>query len=466
MSTSLESQRRWWFGANQLFEIFLKPIYSGPASENRLLGFLVVGYQIDESVASQISRIADSKVVFYYGNTVVISTLDPRLNSSLANARLPETGLGQPGSLRLGGERFIEATLDLSPNATPDVRLTVLRSYDDAASGLRRLNRLLLALGLFAVLHGSALVFLISHTFTRPLSNLLAGVRALEKGDFRYELEVESQDEVGELSKAFEHMRDSLLRSQQRLLESERLATIGRMASSISHDLRHSLAAIVANAEFLCESRLTGEQREELYQEVQSASHRMTELIDSLLEFSRPSDSLRPTYASVRTTVDRAVNALRSNPEFQNVTVEIRQSGDVEGWFDHRKLERVFFNLLLNAGQSLREHSGLVEMDLRGLGDAVEIMITDHGSGVPEPVRNTLFEPFVSSGKENGTGLGLTVVQKIVQDHGGEVAIERTSAEGTVFRVRLPFPAAKSATEALVTEEAPVHLQVSSARRG
>jgi signal transduction histidine kinase len=466
LSSSLENQRRWWFGANHLFEVFLKPIYFGTPAENHLLGFLVVGYEINESVASQIGRIADGKVVFYYGDGVVISTLDPEFNSALASASMPATGFGQPSAVQLGREKFLETTLDLSPSSTRDVRLTVLRSYDQATAILKKINRLLLALGLLAVVLGSALVFFISDTFTRPLSSLLSGVRALEKGDFGYELEVESQDEVGELSKAFDHMRDSLLKSQQSLLESERLATIGRMASSISHDLRHSLAAIVANAEFLCESRLSGEQREELYQEVQSASHRMTELIDSLLEFSRPSHSLRPTYGSIRTTVEKAVSALRSNPEFQNITVEIRQSGDVEGWFDHRKLERVFFNLLLNAGQSLPENSGLVEVDMNGTRDAVEIRVADHGRGIPESVKNTLFEPFVSASKENGTGLGLTVVQKIVQDHSGEIGVERTSSEGTVFWLKLPFPEAKQGSDSALTDDAPVHLQVSSAKHG
>jgi nitrogen-specific signal transduction histidine kinase len=71
----------------------------------------------------------------------------------------------------------------------------------------------------------------------------------------------------------------------------------------------------------------------------------------------------------------------------------------------------------------------------------IEIKVSDNGRGIPSSVRNTLFEPFVSQGKENGTGLGLTVVQKIIQDHGGEVAVERTSPDGTVFRITLPRPA-------------------------
>jgi len=464
-TSSLEAQQRWWFGAGHLYEVFVKPIYFGSASENHLVGFLVIGYEINQDVASQISRIANSKVAFYYGDTIVASTLDPELKSALVAQKPPVAPLPHPTSIELGNERFLETALRLSPQATPNVQLTVLRSYDEATALLKKLNRLLLALGLLAVLVGSGLVFLISHTFTRPLSSLLAGVSALEKGDFTYALDVHSLDEVGELARAFDRMRESLLKSQQSLLESERLATIGRMANSISHDLRHSLAAIVANAEFLCEARLSTEQREELYQEVQTAVHRMTELIDSLLEFSRTSASLRPTYGNIRTAVDNAVRALRSNPEFHNVVVEIRQSGGVEGWFDHRKLERVFFNLLLNACESLPSRSGQVEIDLRERSGGVEITITDHGRGIPDSVRNTLFEPFVSFGKENGTGLGLTVVQKIVQDHGGEVSIERTSPQGTVFRIKLPFPAPQ-ANEAVSEEVAsPASVHVSSAKQ-
>lgn len=441
LSASLETRHRWWFGAKHLYEIFLEPIYFGAASEDHLLGFLVIGYEINENVASQIGRIAKSKVVFYYGDNVVISTLNPALDSALATHRLPPTTSSDPQSVQIGSERFLETTLELSPQANPNVQLTVLRSYDEATAPLRKLNRLLLALGLLAVLIGSGIVFFTSHTFTRPLSNLLAGVSALEGGDFTYALDVRSQDEVGELARAFDRMRNSLLKSQQNLLESERLATIGRMANSISHDLRHSLAAIVANAEFLCDSKLTQEQREELYQEVQSAVQRMTELIDSLLEFSRTRASLRPTYGSIRKPVDNAIRALHSNPEFQNVRVDVRQSGALEGWFDHRKLERVFFNLLLNASESLPARSGRIEVQLHNYDRGVEIRILDHGRGIPDSIRNNLFEPFVSLGKENGTGLGLTVVQKIVQDHHGEVAIERSSPEGTVFRILLPFPA-------------------------
>jgi signal transduction histidine kinase len=211
------------------------------------------------------------------------------------------------------------------------------------------------------------------------------------------------------------------------------------MASSISHDLRHSLAAIVANAEFLCESRLSTDQREELYQEVRIAVNSMTDLIDSLLEFSRTRESLRPSYGNVKETVDRVVQSIRTHPDFHGVQISVTQTGNSVGWFDSRKLERVLYNLLLNACEAVPPQSGHIEVSLREVPNAVEIRVSDNGRGIPESIRTQLFEPFVSYGKENGTGLGLTVVQKIVQDHGGDVNVEKTSEHGTVFRVVLPL---------------------------
>jgi signal transduction histidine kinase len=211
------------------------------------------------------------------------------------------------------------------------------------------------------------------------------------------------------------------------------------MASSISHDLRHSLAAIVANAEFLCESRLSSEQREELYQEVRIAVNQMTDLIDSLLEFSRTRESLRLTYGNVKDTVEHVVQTIHSHPEFHHVRIAMTQQGSSIGWFDPKKLERALYNLLLNACEAVASNAGEIEVELREASSGVEIRVCDNGRGIPESVRGKLFEPFVSYGKENGTGLGLTVVQKIIQDHGGDVTVEKTSVAGTVFRLLLPL---------------------------
>src|SRR5271170_251901 len=439
--SSPEGSSQWWFGAQHLYQVFLKPIYAGPASENRLLGFLVIGYEIDDSVAAHISRIAASQVAFYYGDTVVRSTLDPTREAELSRHPIVPSApaIPEPEQVQLGDERFLATSLELAADKEPSVRLVVLKSYDQATAFLDSLNRLLLALGLAAVLGGSALVFFISHTFTRPLGNLVEGVRALEQGDFSYALDARGGDEVAEVTGAFNRMRASLLKTQQELLEAERLATIGRMDSSISHDLRHSLAAIVANAEFLLESRLSSEQREELYQEVRIAVNQMTELLDSLLEFSRTRESLRLTHGNVKESVDRVIQTVRTHPRYHPVWITVHQEGNCSGWFDSKKLERALYNLLLNACEATSGENGRVNVGLTEIPGGVQLRITDNGRGIPESIRQNLFEPFVSFGKENGTGLGLTVVQKIIEDHGGDIVVESTSQVGTVFRLTLPL---------------------------
>ena len=442
-SSHQPGQSCWWFGARHLYQVFLKPIYFGPATENRQLGFLVIGHEIDDSVASQLSRIAASQVAFYYDNAIVRTTLTPSHEVELGRQGWIHPGAGtEAAEVQPGDERFLGTSLELAGEKSPSVRLTVLKSRDEAIAFLDNLNRLLLALGVVAVVGGSVLVFLISHTFTRPLGNLVSGVRALEKGDFTYALDARGGDEVAELTGAFDRMRKSLQKTQQKLLEAERLATIGRMASSVSHDLRHSLAAIVANAEFLCEARLSPEQREELYQEIRIAVNQMTDLIESLLEFSRTRESLRPSYGSVKVAVERVVLAIRTHPEFHKVRIGIRQQGNSEGWFDQKKLERALFNLLLNACEAVELETGEIDIKIREIPRGVEIQVADNGRGIAESIRSQLFEPFISCGKENGTGLGLTVVQKIIQDHGGDVRVEKTSNEGTTFKLALPLSSA------------------------
>lgn len=463
-SLNEEDSSHWWFGAHHLYQTFVQPVYFGSKTEGSLLGFLVIGYAIDDRLAHEVSKVSASQVAFSYGNEIVATTLtqdQSRSPSLLAFS----TGSSQngPRDVEVGHELFLATSLDLSSQQETPVRLTVLGSYDQAAKFLDNLNRLLLLLGFTAVLLGSGLVFLISHTFTRPLASLVEGVRALEHGDFHHPLDPRGSDEVAELTSAFDRMRASLLKTQQALLESEQLATIGRMASSISHDLRHSLAAIVANSEFLCDGRLTATQREELYQEVRIGVNQMTDLIDSLLEFARTRESLSPSYASIAETVQRAMQAVRLHPRHQGTLIEVDSNGQSLAWFDPRKLERALYNLLLNACEAAPSSDGRVRVTIGHDDTSVTIAVSDNGPGIAEPIRDQLFHPFVSYGKENGTGLGLTVVQKIVQDHGGKVVVERTADARTVFRITIPGRSAPGSAEMSADKRLP-HPLVSSKR--
>jgi signal transduction histidine kinase len=286
---------------------------------------------------------------------------------------------------------------------------------------------------------GAFVVAFVSNSITGPLQKLVDGVRALASGDFEYPLKTSGKDEVAELTTAFDRMRSDLQRSQRELLEAETLATIGRMANSISHDLRHHLSAIVANAEFLSDDRRKARERDELYCEIRFAVQQMTDLIESLLEFSRTRASLHLEHCCPEDALRSAMHSIRTRPEFRDI--DIRTSGEnmTEGVYDLKKLERVFQNLLLNSCEALPSYSGTIDVKMSEIGDQVEIRVCDNGRGVPDALKARIFDPFVTHGKANGTGLGLTIAHKILQDHGGDLRLERSSPGLTVFLVLLPM---------------------------
>jgi signal transduction histidine kinase len=233
-------------------------------------------------------------------------------------------------------------------------------------------------------------------------------------------------------------MRRDLTISRKRQLEAERLAALGRAAGFISHDLRHHLGAVIANAEFLHDPEEVGADRDEIYREVLQASSRMTGLLDALLEIAQEEKSLTVSDADLGDIIERAVSAVKANPQFHARLIEVHSDGETIGRFDAQKLERVFFNLLLNSCEATNENKGQIGVTIANGDLTFECRVSDTGSGIPPEIRDVLFEPFVSAGKNNGTGLGLAIAAKIIHDHGGNIQVAETSPAGTTIVVTVP----------------------------
>jgi signal transduction histidine kinase len=233
-------------------------------------------------------------------------------------------------------------------------------------------------------------------------------------------------------------MRGELLASQRQRIESERIAAVARASSSISHDLRHYLATVVANAEFLYEADQLNVDKKEIYEEIKQASTQMTDLIDSMRELASQRSAISPVPSNLTQVIRQAIEAVHAKPEFRNVQISLTGDEEVPGVFDPKKLQRVIFNLLLNACEATTDAKPAVQVDVRTMENVFEIRVRDNGPGIAETVRQTLFDPFVSFGKPNGTGLGLAIVSKIVQDHAGSTSIESSSSAGTTVLVKLP----------------------------
>jgi signal transduction histidine kinase len=454
-STEQGEDAAWWYADSQLYWVFLRPINVGQENNRQQLGVLAVGYQVDSTVAEQLALVSGSQIVLAIGDIVIASTLPSREESELRRWM----GRKDPGpptatrELTLGTDQYQVASVLIHEGPPAPVRCYVLLSFQRSNSFLQRLNRTIFILGVSAVFLGALLLSFVSRTITHPLDNLVSGVRALAAGDYMFSITPRGSSEVAELGEAFSKMRDDLLASQRRWIAAERIAALGSAASSISHDLRHHLAAVVANAEFLYEAENLKLNRDEIYEEIKTASAEMTDLLDSLRELAREDGAVSPAPASLDRTIRHAVESVLTKPELRGRRISINASGEMEGVFDPKKVERAFFNLVLNACEATAQRQGQISVELHSSAESFEVRVADNGPGIPASIRGTLFDPFVSSGKPNGTGLGLAIVNKIIRDHGGSVSVEQTSEAGTVFLVKLPRSsrAVSASSQAVVT---------------
>src|ERR1700726_108581 len=236
----------------------------------------------------------------------------------------------------LGNDTFQVARVTLQANPPLPVECYVFISLTRPMAFLRALNRTILVVGLTAILLASLTLRFVAGTITHPLDNLVAGVRALAAGDYAYSITPRGSSEVVELAESFSKMRGELLASQKKQIDTERVAAVGRAANSISHDLRHHLAALVANAEFLYEAEKLKLNRDEVYREIQTASEQMTELLDSLRDLAREQRNISPVNASIDQCVRRAIEAARARPELRDREIHVRATGDMAGVFDPR----------------------------------------------------------------------------------------------------------------------------------
>ncbi len=434
--------RHYLLSESRLFVYSVRPLYFGSEDTGTLLGYVISGDAINNSFVQEISHASSVQAAFLSGNRVIVSTLPASLQSFLAQDT-PTQSTHRPRVIAetLGGEHFLTSTEDLSQSASAPLHLLVLKSFDQAEHAIEQINQLVLTAGLIAIVAGIILMLALSRAVTRPLELLAEGVRAFGTGDAAHSLPQGGTLEVRELSVSFAAMRDQIHETNSALLEAERLATIGRMASSVSHDIRHYLATIYANSEFLVNGRLSPAERAEIMTDIRMAVHGTTDLLDSMLVFSRSGNAARRSHELIGTLLERTMALVRTHPDANGVllTAEYDVSADTGALVDARQIERAIYNLLLNACQSSngRTETQNVNAILKTTEDEITLLVIDDGPGVPSGIRDSLFEPFVSEGKQKGTGLGLTLVNSIASEHGGSSQLVSSRPGETIFSMSI-----------------------------
>ncbi|HEX2711942.1 MAG TPA: ATP-binding protein [Candidatus Acidoferrales bacterium] len=233
-----------------------------------------------------------------------------------------------------------------------------------------------------------------------------------------------------------------LERAEAEARRSERLAALGQLSAGLAHEIRNPLGVIKGSAEMLDQNlQDAGPLAKELAGNISGEVNRMSALIARFMDFARPSQ-LEPHLQEIAPLVDRALKAVHDQYPGANVTVEREYASDLPKLLlDEALCEQVFINLGLNAYEAMALEGGRLRVSIaRAESEGhrrVEVSVEDSGPGIPAELREEIFNPFVTT-KRSGAGLGLSIVSKIVDDHGGSIRLTSKPGKGACFRISFP----------------------------
>jgi two-component system, NtrC family, sensor kinase len=306
-----------------------------------------------------------------------------------------------------------------------------------------------LALSGVSVFAGAVVVWLVlARRFRRPLEDLLRGIRRVAAGNLTHRIEARSNDEFGELARSFNGMAEQLAGTQQSLIQSERLISMGKLAAGVAHEINNPLTGIVSYAEALAEDAAPSDPRRKDYEVILREALRCREIVRGLLDFARQeAPTLAPSHP--KDLIERTLDVVARQATFHNITFEKRIEPDLPRIdVDPVQIQQVLLNLIVNAQQAMPAGGRIVLGARQPAGASrLELSVQDEGAGISPEIRPRIFEPFFSTKRGKTDGLGLAVCLGIVQRHGGAIEVESQPGQGTLVRVTLQVAQARTAAK-------------------
>ncbi len=225
---------------------------------------------------------------------------------------------------------------------------------------------------------------------------------------------------------------------EAQIIETEKLAVIGKMAAALAHEIKNPLTAISASAYRIKSKakKLNEDKIVEFSEKIETHSERARNIIDRVLNYSKPSYH-KLEYLNIKDILRQTLEFIEHSLKGKKIKIRtnLRKNIYING--DKNALQQVFINILMNAIEALENiENGIIEIDLDKNENYAVVTIKDNGEGIPDEIKEKIFEPFFST-KDKGTGLGLSVVDRIVKDHGGEIYVN--NKDGTTFVIKLPI---------------------------
>ena len=311
---------------------------------------------------------------------------------------------------------------------------------ETAQSRERRSIQLLIGLSVLTMLVGF-FISLYARRILRPLAQVTERANSVAAGDLTQREAPSDASEIGELARTFESMVGAIRSARSDLVQAERLATIGKMAAHITHEIRNPLSSIGLNLDLLegeiAEGSETSKETRELLSAIKAETSRLARISEQYLSVARrPSPTLEVD--SVGDLARELLAFLKPELDRHAVTVDTTiDAGAPDVPIDESQLRQALLNLVRNAREAMPD-GGVIGVRVEGAeGGGVDVCVDDDGPGIPEEARASIFDPFFTT-KQRGTGLGLAVTREIVEAHRGVIVCEAREPRGTRFRIHLP----------------------------
>ncbi len=282
-----------------------------------------------------------------------------------------------------------------------------------------------------------AILFLLRRIVVRPLRRLEDAAQEIGRGNLETEILNESSDEIGDVGRAMVRMQAALVRRVREQVQTEKMVALGQLSAGIAHEIRNPLFALRNDLDFLERHAGGDAHQEEVHRSMEEGLGRIGELVNAVLDYSRPH---RPEFGrhTVEEVLGRCTAMTAKQMAKQHVRLEVQLEPDMPAIeMDAHGMEQVLVNLLTNAMNARRGAEGRVRVTGRTLPDALEVQVTDDGEGIAEEDLPRIFDPFFTR-TNGGTGLGLPIARRIMDQHHGTIDVRSERGAGTVITLRLP----------------------------
>jgi two-component system NtrC family sensor kinase len=324
-----------------------------------------------------------------------------------------------------------------------DISLS-LAATDKRIQEIKSTTILLMVITILTV--SAIIVLFIQRAVYRPVRELAEGTTKVAAGDFDHSIPPRSEDEIGQLAKSFNTMTRRLKEVQYQLLQSEKLASIGKLSATIAHEINNPLNGILTYTKLIERKLADGILKEEEIPKFRSylaimerETERCSTIVRNLLDFARQREpSLKPD-VDINEVIDEALALLANQVALQEITVEKRYGQLPPLMADPMQLRQVFLNIILNSCEAMH-NGGVLTVTTTSSNKrekTVRVEIADNGVGINQKDIPKIFDPFFTS-KEKGTGLGLSVVYGVINSHHGTIEVKSKVREGTAITIKLP----------------------------